>query len=343
MTKKVTDQVNKYSIIFLSEDTLKKMGAINSCCIPKHLDTDKSTPKMKGHKRNLSAAFNMSALLEEDPGQNLLNINYATEEELMTLPGINRVTAKGIIEYRRKIGGFKKIEDVALVSGVGAVKLNLIREEITLSIKRMGSTGPPTEENSPTGSRSDISFKSETSRKSNGKINVNTANVFQLMKVKGIGQVLAENIVTYRDKKGRFKAVDDLVKVKGIGPNLLSAIRKQIALDDSESLNNTQPNGHIPSPAENEGNNSLPPTTSSSDHDGHSNCRILSTSTENMLDILKPIFKSSARPKVTPFNFKHKNRGVVRVASWNVERFDMEKAENLGVKEVICMTILENG
>lgn len=57
------------------------------------------------------------------------------EEELMILFGINRIIVKGIIEYRRKIGGFKKIEDVVLVFGVGVVKLNLIRDEITVSIK----------------------------------------------------------------------------------------------------------------------------------------------------------------------------------------------------------------
>jgi competence ComEA-like helix-hairpin-helix protein len=284
----------------------------------------------------------MSALLDGDSGQNLLNINYATEEELMTLPGINRSTAQEIIEYRRKIGGFKKIEDVALVSGVGAVKLSIIRDEITLSMKRPGSTGPSTEDNSPTGSRSDISFRSETSRKSNGKINVNSANVFHLMNVKGIGQVLAENIVTYRDKKGRFKTLDDLIKVKGIGPNLLNAIRNQLTVDEAESSNNTQPNGHVPTDGKNSGNTSVPPKTSNKDHT-HNNCRILSTSTENMLDILEPIIKSGSRPKVTPFNFKHKNRSVVRLASWNVERFDEEKADNIGVREVICMSILENG
>lgn len=53
----------------------------------------------------------------------------------MILFGINRIIVKGIIEYRRKIGGFKKIEDVVLVLGVGVVKLNLIRDEITVSIK----------------------------------------------------------------------------------------------------------------------------------------------------------------------------------------------------------------
>lgn len=50
----------------------------------------------------------------------------------MTLPGINRTIADSIVEYRHVIGGFKKIEDIALVSGVGAVKLEQIRPEICL-------------------------------------------------------------------------------------------------------------------------------------------------------------------------------------------------------------------
>jgi hypothetical protein len=49
------------------------------------------------------------------------------------------------------------------------------------------------------------------------------------------------------------------------------------------------------------------------------------------------------RPKVPQFNYRYSNKGVVRIASWNVERFDEEKANNPGVKEVMCMTILENG
>ncbi|VDI64701.1 Hypothetical predicted protein [Mytilus galloprovincialis] len=72
----------------------------------------------------------------------------------------------------------------------------------------------------------------------------------------------------------------------------------------------------------------------------------LSESTENIINLLEPIItiiKSSSRPQVTQFNFKHKNKGVVRIASWNVERFDEDKANNPGVREVVCMTILENG
>ncbi|CAC5421495.1 unnamed protein product [Mytilus coruscus] len=74
--------------------------------------------------------------------------------------------------------------------------------------------------------------------------------------------------------------------------------------------------------------------------------RHVSESTENILKLLEPIIstiKLSSRPKVTPFKFRHGRKGVVRIASWNIERFDQEKADNPGVKEVICMTILENG
>ena len=46
-------------------------------------------------------------------GVELLNVNSATEEELMTLPGINRTTAHNIVEYRKQIGAFKKVSERA--------------------------------------------------------------------------------------------------------------------------------------------------------------------------------------------------------------------------------------
>lgn len=48
----------------------------------------------------------------------------------MTLPGISRGIAQNIVEYRQAIGRFNKVEDLALVSGVGADRLHIIRPEI---------------------------------------------------------------------------------------------------------------------------------------------------------------------------------------------------------------------
>lgn len=59
-----------------------------------------------------------------------MNVNQATEEELMTLPGVSRALARNIVSHRNQIGGYKRVDDLALVSGMGATKLDLIRKEI---------------------------------------------------------------------------------------------------------------------------------------------------------------------------------------------------------------------
>ena len=48
----------------------------------------------------------------------LVNINTATKETLMTLPGIGESRAESIIAYREEYGGFRAIEDIMKVSGI---------------------------------------------------------------------------------------------------------------------------------------------------------------------------------------------------------------------------------
>lgn len=48
-----------------------------------------------------------------------LNLNTATQAQLEALPGIGASTAGRILEYRQKNGGFKKVEDLMNVRGVG--------------------------------------------------------------------------------------------------------------------------------------------------------------------------------------------------------------------------------
>lgn len=49
----------------------------------------------------------------------VINLNTATVDQLETLPGIGRKTAERILEYRTKNGGFKRIEDLMNVKGIG--------------------------------------------------------------------------------------------------------------------------------------------------------------------------------------------------------------------------------
>jgi competence protein ComEA len=57
------------------------------------------------------------------------------------------------------------------------------------------------------------------------RININTATAAELELLPGIGPALAARIVEDREKKGPFKSVDDLDRVRGIGPETIRKLR----------------------------------------------------------------------------------------------------------------------
>lgn len=64
-----------------------------------------------------------------------VNINTASEAELETLTGIGPAKAKAIVEYRKKQGGFKSIDELENVEGIGSKTLNNLRKDLTLTGK----------------------------------------------------------------------------------------------------------------------------------------------------------------------------------------------------------------
>lgn len=61
-----------------------------------------------------------------------LNINEASPEELVFLPGIGAETARAIVQYRAEHGAFSRAEELLEVSGIGQAKLEEILPYITL-------------------------------------------------------------------------------------------------------------------------------------------------------------------------------------------------------------------
>ncbi len=63
-----------------------------------------------------------------------------------------------------------------------------------------------------------------------GVVNVNQAGVDLLVELPGIGPVLADRIVAYRESNGPFLSVDQMLEVPGIGPSILETIHDRVRL-----------------------------------------------------------------------------------------------------------------
>ena len=63
-----------------------------------------------------------------------------------------------------------------------------------------------------------------------GKVNVNTASVEELQLLPGIGESRARDLVEMRKQRGGFKAVDELLEVKGIGDASLERLKPFVTL-----------------------------------------------------------------------------------------------------------------
>ena len=62
-----------------------------------------------------------------------VNLNTATQAQLETLPGIGAATAKRILEYRQKNGGFKKIEELMNVKGIGEKSFLKLKPHVSVA------------------------------------------------------------------------------------------------------------------------------------------------------------------------------------------------------------------
>lgn len=71
------------------------------------------------------------AVVSNEIKSGLININTATKEQLMTLNGIGAVKAEAIIVYRQENSGFKSIDEIMQISGIGEKTFEKIKQFIT--------------------------------------------------------------------------------------------------------------------------------------------------------------------------------------------------------------------
>lgn len=86
------------------------------------------------------SSFNLTMILKDHdviviPKKNekqLISINSASIEQLISIPNIGEVLAGRIVDYRNKNGPFQKLEDIMNVKGIGKVRFEQIKDYICL-------------------------------------------------------------------------------------------------------------------------------------------------------------------------------------------------------------------
>lgn len=156
-----------------------------------------------------------------------INLNSATESELMSLNGIGPSKAKAIVQYRNQNGGFKSIEGLQAVRGIGAKTVQKLRPFLTL-----GGGSPSANVPAATAAATQDAPKPSVEASGSGALILNTASREDLMSLPGIGPAKAERILDYRNgKPNGFQSIDELTSVKGIGAKTLEKMRPLLRLN----------------------------------------------------------------------------------------------------------------
>lgn len=138
------------------------------------------------------------------PGERL-DPNRASALELDRLPGVGPAVADALVRSREEAGPFLRPEDLLRVRGVGPSTLARIAPHLDFA------SSPP---RAPSGG---------------GVTDLNRADTLALQALPGVGPALARRIAEAR-REAPFRSVDDLERVRGIGPATLERLRPLVTV-----------------------------------------------------------------------------------------------------------------
>ncbi len=149
-------------------------------------------------------------------------------------PGVVYVDFDGrVAEAVNKCGGLLPDADMARVNMAETVKDGM-QIRVPEKIVQAAATNA-VNNNTSTGASASKSTGTKAASASSGSsggdmVNINTAGVDELKKLKGIGPAMAQRIIDYREANGAFQRAEDLQKVKGIGKAKFAKLQQQVVL-----------------------------------------------------------------------------------------------------------------
>jgi competence protein ComEA len=156
----------------------------------------------------------------------LIDLNSAEPSELAQVPGVGPKVAEAIADHRRLNGPFRSVDELRNVRGIGPITFEKVRNHFRAGpvVPQPALEVPPSPSPTPTPAPVARATGSKKIQPGEPPINVNAASAEELQRLPGVGPVMARNILATRSAK-TFESVNDLDKVKGIGPKTLDKLR----------------------------------------------------------------------------------------------------------------------
>lgn len=167
--------------------------------IDEEFETEKSYDELSDYKD-----FDFFKFTETEPEYypNFpIELNSAEAKDLMYIKGIGESTANKIVEYARTVG-FKSVDDLLNVSGIGQSKLETIRPYVYVTSDGLDNN-TESETIWETSVSGDISHEIY-------KVNINTCEKNDLLQLPGITEELADEILELRISIGYFQNIEEL-------------------------------------------------------------------------------------------------------------------------------------
>ena len=155
------------------------------------------------------------------------------ESEQVTVDIKGAVKNPGVYELRAGARVHEAIQKAGgLTADAEAKSINQaqkLTDEAVIYVAKIGEEGADVTQ---TGQyQAEASDSAGASGGKSDKVNLNTATETELQTISGIGQKRASDIIAYRESNGRFKSVDDLKKVSGIGDKTLEKLKEYVTVD----------------------------------------------------------------------------------------------------------------
>lgn len=191
--------------------------------IPISLTTSKKSnrPKSKPHKKETyspKVTKPQTTLFNFDP-------NHISKDQLLTL-GFPEKVASRLLNYRTKGGTFKKKEDLGKIYGLDESLYQKLLPFIQITVKEQVKKEIPIKDTIV--SNTWKKDKKEFTPKKKIILDINIASASDFQSLYGIGPVLSERIVKFREALGGFVAIDQVGSIYGLADSIFQELKPQL-------------------------------------------------------------------------------------------------------------------